>query len=116
MKATELQTRFLALLDSLRASGEPAAAGRADILLFNFNADLHGKATVAEAVLDTLQVQGTLSEPDPETGCPYGYSPVELPEALVAERDALLAAAAEMQELQAQVEDAERAAGWDPNP
>lgn len=116
MKPADLKVRFLAFIDAFRASDAPAAWGRAELALANFNADVFGGNTVAGAVLDTLQEQYVMEERCPETGSPFGYRPRDVPEALVAERDALLGAAAEMQALEDQVSAAESAAGWDPNP
>ncbi len=116
MKPADLKVRFLAFIDAFRASGDTNAWSRAELALANFNADVFGGNTVAGAVLDTLQEQYVMDERDPETGSPFGYRPREVPQSLVAERDALLEAAAEVQLLEEQVSAAEARAGWDPNP
>ena len=110
MKDTDLQARFEKFISALARSDR----GRAHLLSWNFDADRREKASVASAVLDALQVPD--GPPCSETGAPYTNVPVEVPAHLVAERDALLEAADRAARLQAQVEEAEARAGWDPNP
>lgn len=109
--ADRLRTRFEAFVAAL-----DAASPVKRLVGWNFRADLRGGATVAAAVLDSLQEQYVLPERDPETGCPTGYRPIEVPESLLAERDALLTLAADVQELEAKVADAEPRAVCDTNP
>lgn len=52
---------------------------------------------------------------DEETGGP-AYAPIDVPESCIRLRDQLIDAVSETQALMAEVEDAERRAGWDASP
>lgn len=98
------------LIDSLDKAGAVETAGA--ILAAQVSAQRDG-ASVTSALTEGLYVPD--GGVDPETGGP-SVAPVPVPEACVPQRDALIAALAEAQHLDAEVAAAERAVGWDPNP